>query len=316
MALDTSKFAGTLTRADLGTQFYDDLIASSTVFSLGRKLGTISSGKASIAVPEQLITAGFVGVAGEKPASGGDIAAKELNAGKIAAIVLVPEEYVADANIDIFNEYIKRYAPEAFGAALDKAALFGTGAPSDWTGIQQGLVTQATAKGNTVTATDDIYQDIMGKNGVIHKVNEDGFRVTGWAGDPAIEADLRAAVDQAGRPLYLPYTDPLTAAPKDTIYGRPYHSNLNGAWDSTKASLIGGDFTKLVYAIREDITYRVSTDAIVKLGDGTEVNCFQQNVVAFLMEMRVAAGVLNPATAKNPSAATRFPFAILKQAED
>jgi HK97 family phage major capsid protein len=312
MALDTSKFNGVIAKETLGAEFYDDLIASSTVFSLGRKLGTISSGKASIAVPESLISAGFVGVAGEKPVGGGDIQAKELNAGKIAAIVLVPEEYVNDANFDIFNEYVKRYAPEAFGAALDKAALFGTGAPSDWTGIQDGLVEQATAKGNVVTATDDIYQDIMGKNGLIQKVNEDGFRVTGWAGDPSVEADLRSAVDGNNRPIYLPYTDPLTSAPKDTIYGRPYHSNLNGAWDSTKASLIGGDFTKLVYAIREDINYRISTDAIVKLADGTEVNCFQQNVVAFLMEMRVAAGVLNPATAKNPSAATRFPFAILK----
>lgn len=312
MALDTTKFTGTLSAQDLGTEFFDELIQSSTVFSLGRSIGTISSGKATITVPSQLISASFVGVGEDKPVTEGDLAVKELNAGKLAAIILVPTEVIDDSNIDILNDYIKRYAPEAFGAALDAAVLFGKDAPANWTGIQEGLVTQATAKGNVVTQTDDAYKDILGKTGIVTLVNDDGFRVTGFAGDPSYEGELREALDKAGRPLYQPYLNPISGKHEEAIYGKPYHTAFNGAWDATQALLVGGDFSKLIYAMRQDLTYSVSSEASVKLADGTTVNCFQQNVVAFRMEMRIAAGVLNPVTRKNTDEGTRFPFAVIK----
>ena len=316
--IDSEKVKGVITEAQLrDDNLFNDITGASVVFSRGRNIGSMPKGKMSIPVPESLITAGFVkGSTGNKPVTDGSIGSNTLVAGKIAAIVLIPQDVIDDADIDLWEQWIRPNIPDAFGAALDAAALFGAGKPDEWTGFQSGLVPQAIAKGNSVTLGDDIYQNIMGPNGLIYKVNADGFRVNGFAGDSEIEAELRGAVDKNGRPLYNSFLDPIAGELREAIAGKPYYSLENGAWFDTvnNSLLIGGDFNKLIYSIRKEIEYKISTDATVTLPNGDVVNCFQQNVVAFLMEMRVASAVLNPITRKNPDDETRFPFAVLTRA--
>lgn len=313
--IGSEKARGVITEAQLrDDNLFNEITGASVVFSRGRNIGAMPKGKMSIPIPESLISASFVnGETGDKPVTDGKIGNNTLVAGKIAGIILIPQDVIDDADIDLWEQWIRPNIPDAFGAALDAAALFGAGAPTEWTGFQSGLVPQAVAKGNTVPLGNDIYQDIMGPNGLIYKVNADGFRVNGFAGDSEIEAELRGAVDGNGRPLYNSFLDPIAGELREAIAGKPYYSLENGAWFDTvnNSLLIGGDFNKLIYSIRKEIEYHISTDASVELPNGEVVNCFQQNVVAFLMEMRVAAAVLNPVTRKNPDDATRFPFAVL-----
>lgn len=316
--LDATKVRGVISEAQLrDDNLFNEITGASVVFSRGRNIGAMPKGKASIPVPQSLISASFVnGATGDKPVTDGEIGSENLIAGKIAAIVLIPQDVIDDADIDLWEQWIRPNIPNAFGAALDAAALFGNGKPTEWTGFQSGLVPQAVAKGNVKALGADIYKDIMGVNGLIYQVNADGFRVNGFAGDSEIEAELRAAVDKNGRPLYNSFLDPIAGELREAIAGKPYYSLENGAWfDPINDSLlIGGDFSKLIYSIRKEIEYQISTEATVKLPNGELVNCFQQNVVAFLMEMRVAAAVLNPVTRKNPDSNTRFPFAVLTRA--
>ncbi len=316
--IDGTKASGVISEAQLrDDNLFNDITGASVVFSRGRNIGAMPKGKTSIPIPESLITAGFVqGSTGKKPVTDGTIGSNQLVAGKIAGIVLIPQDVIDDADIDLWEQWIRPNIPDAFGAALDAAALFGAGAPAEWTGFQSGLVPQAVAKGNVKAQSGDLYQDIMGVGGLINLVNADGFRVNGFAGDSEIEAELRGAVDKNGRPLYNSFLDPISGHAREAIDGKEYYSLENGAWFDTvnNSLLIGGDFTKLIYSIRKEIEYKISTDATVTLSNGEIVNCFQQNVVAFLMEMRVAAAVLNPVTRKNPDSATRFPFAVLTKA--
>lgn len=314
--LDSNKLSGVITEAQFkDDNLFNDITGASVVFSRGRNIGAMPKGKLSIPVPETLISAGFVqgGSTGQKQVTDGKLANNQLVAGKIAGIILIPQDVIDDADIDIWEQWIRPNIPNAFGAALDAAALFGAGKPDEWTGFQAGIVPQAVAKGNTKAQSSDLYQDIMGVNGLIHMVNIDGFPVNGFVGDSEIEAELRGLVDKNGRPLYNSFLEPISGQARQAIDGKPYFSLENGAWIDTvnNSLLIGGDFTKLIYSIRKEIEYKISTDATVTLPNGEVVNCFQQNVVAFLMEMRVGAAVLNPATRKNPNAATRFPFAVL-----
>lgn len=316
--IDSTKLGGVITEAQLkDDNLFNDITGASVVFSRGRNIGAMPKGKMSIPVPETLISAGFVqGSTGQKRVSDASLKNNQLIAGKIAAIVLIPQDVIDDADINLWEQWIRPNIPNAFGAALDGAALFGAGKPVEWTGFQSGLVPQAVEKGNTVQLGSDIYQAIMGVNGLIYKVNADGFPVNGFAGDSEIEAELRGAVDKNGRPLYNSFLEPISGEARQAIDGKPYYSLENGAWFDTvnNSLLIGGDFNKLIYSIRKEIEYKISTDATVTLPNGEVVNCFQQNVVAFLMEMRVGAAVLNPATRKNPNEATRFPFAVLTRA--
>ena len=313
--IDSTKVGGVITEAQLkDDNLFNDITGASVVFARGRNIGAMPKGKMSIPVPETLISAGFVqGSTGQKPVADASLKTNSLVAGKIAGIVLIPQDVIDDADIDLWEQWIRPNIPNAFGAALDAAALFGAGKPDEWTGFQSGLVPQAVAKGNVKAQSSDSYQDIMGVNGLIYMVNADGFPVNGFAGDSEIEAELRGAVDKNGRPLYNSFLEPISGEARQAIDGKPYYSLENGAWFDTvnNSLLIGGDFNKLIYSIRKEIEYKISTDATVTLPNGDVVNCFQQNVVAFLMEMRVAAAVLNPATRKNPDEATRFPFAVL-----
>lgn len=308
------QLSGVITDHTLGAQdIFKNIVDESLVLSRGNNIGAMPKGKTNIPIPKTLISANFVGMGEKKPVTDTSIRTETLNAGKVAAVVLIPEELLEDADFDVFENFVKPQAPRAFGEAIDRAVLFGAGKPAEWTGFQSGLVPQAIAKGMGVNLTSDLYADIMGRNGMISKVNMNGFSVNGWAGDPLTEALLREARDGDGRPLYNPFLDPISGEPREAIYGKPYRSLLNGAWHDTDnhALLIGGDFKQLIYSIRKEISYRISTEATVELPSGEIVNCFQQNVVALLMEMRIGAAVLNPATSMNPDDDTRFPFAVL-----
>ena len=317
--IEGNKVSGVITESMLhDDSLFRDIAEQSAVFARGRNIGAMPKGTTSIPVPETLLSAGFVGQGKQKPVTDASINVPKLKAGKIAAIALVPIEVIEDADIDIWEQWLKPQVPGAFGAALDGAALFGNGKPEEWTGFQSGLVPQAIAAGNGVTMAGDLYQEILGVNGMEHKVNADGFPVNGWIGDSEIEAELRGLVDKNGRPLYQPFLNPITGKAERAINGMPYYAVLNGSWYDTvnNAQLIGGDFNKLIYSIRKEIEYKISTDATVTLPNGDIVNCFQNNLVAFLMEMRVAAAVLNPVTRKNPDSAKRFPFAVLTRNAD
>ena len=313
--IDRTAMSGVISTSTAGVDtLFDDIEKASAVLSMGRNIGTMPKGSSQIPVPTQLITAGFVnGDSGEKPATDTGLDLNNLVAGKIAAIAVVPQDVLDDADIDIWEDWLKPQIPSAFGAALDAAALFGVGKPTEWTGFQAGLVPGAVSAGNTVTKTDDAYADILGVDGIVDKVSKSGFRTNGFVAAPETEAILRASTDKNGRSLFMPFMNPLTGAPEDTLYGKTYMTLDNGAWNdaTNKSLLIGGDFKKLIYSIRKEISYKISTEATVKLADGQTVNCYQQNLVAFLMEMRIGAAVLNPAVRGGNG---KYPFAVLKNA--
>lgn len=140
--IDNNKVSGVITEAQLkDDSLFNDITGASVVFSRGRNIGAMPKGKGSIPIPESLISAGFVkgGSTGQKPVTDGSIGSRQLVAGKIAAIVLIPQDVIDDADIDLWGQWIRPNIPNAFGAALDAAALFGADKPDEWTGFQAAL---------------------------------------------------------------------------------------------------------------------------------------------------------------------------------
>ena len=87
----------------------------------------------------------------------------------------------------------------------------------------------------------------------------------------------------------------------------------NGVWDKTKSTLVVGDFSQAVYSIRQDITYKVLTEAVIQdPSDGSILyNLAQDDMVALRVVMRLGWEIPNPVNAENETDA-RFPFASLK----
>ena len=97
------------------------------------------------------------------------------------------------------------------------------------------------------------------------------------------------------------------------LFGFPLNEVANGAWDSTSASLIAGDWQKAIVGVRQDISFKVFDQGVVSDGSGNVVlNLMQQDSVALRVTMRLGFSVANPVTAVESSALERAPFAVLK----
>lgn len=281
-------------------------VEESAVLRNARKLPNMSSKVASMNVLATLPTAGFLnGDTDHKPVTKVTWGDKKIYAEELACIVPIPENVLADASIDIFAQ-VKPLIQQSMGQAIDGAIMFDINKPASW---RDGILSSATAAGKVVAQTSDMYKDIMGKNGVIAKVEESGTLPTRALAGVPMRAELRDLRDNNGRPLFK------TDMQGDTPYaldGIPMEFPMNGAFDTTKALMIMGDFTKLVYAVRQDLTFKLLTEATLVDPATKEVlyNLAQQDMVALRCVMRLGWEILDPISAYTQDESKRFPFAV------
>jgi hypothetical protein len=89
----------------------------------------------------------------------------------------------------------------------------------------------------------------------------------------------------------------------------------NGSWDNTKAKFIVGDFSQAVFAIRQDVTFKILDQASLTVGDGTYFNLAERDCVALRCVMRLGWEVPNAINATNEDETTRFPFALVQPSD-
>jgi HK97 family phage major capsid protein len=229
----------------------------------------------------------------------------DLVAEEIAAIVPIPEAYLDDAQMPIWEQVRPRLV-EAIGAKLDAAGLFGLDKPSTWpTAVYQSAV----AAGNAVISGTggDFAVDVATAAG---KVAEDGFAVNGFMSRPGLTWKLNTMRTTEGVPIYQPN---LQGVPGGTLYGYPMSELTNGAWDMSEAELLMGDWSKAIVGVRQDISFKLFTEGVISDDDGKVIlNLMQQDSVAMRVVMRVAFATANPATRLNTNSATRSPFAVVQ----
>ncbi|GAA2618785.1 phage major capsid protein [Actinomadura fulvescens] len=275
---------------------------SSAVLQLARRaaMSTKSNRQPVLSV---LPTAYWVnGDSGMKQTTREDWTNVTLVAEELAAIVPVPEAYVDDAQVPVWDE-VRPSLAEALGRALDLAAIFGMNKPATW---PSDIYTGAVAAGNTQAPGSDLGQSVAH---LARTITKDGFGVNGFATAPGFGWELMGFRNAQGNPIYQP--DP-TGEFAGRLYNRPASEVDNGGWDATKASLIAGDWSKAVIGVRQDITFKVFTEGVISDDTGKVIlNLMQQDSIALRVVARFGFAVANPATALNPNAATRWPFGIL-----
>lgn len=257
-------------------------------------------------VLDVLPTAYFVsGDTGLKQTTSQDWKNVELVVEELAVIVPIPEAYLDDSQIPIWDEVRPRIV-EAFGTAIDAACLFGTSKPSTW---GNPIYQSAVAAGNVVTAGTDLALNVAQLGELLAK---DGFPVSGFASRPGMNWKLVGLRSTDGHPIYQP---DLQGKPGGTLYGYPLNEVSNGAWNATEAELIAGDWSKAIIGLRQDITFKMFTEGVITDGSNAVVmNLMQQDAVALRAVMRLAYATANPVTALNASASTRYPFGVLRAA--
>jgi HK97 family phage major capsid protein len=299
--------ASALMPEDVSKEIIQGVPQYSTVMQLATKAPNMSRKQKRLPVLSTLPTAYFVnGDTGLKQTSEQAWDNKYLDAEELAVIIPIPEAVLDDADYDIWGE-VKPRIMEAFGIAFDGAVFFGTNAPAAW---PDDLLTSATAAGNVVALGTgvDLYADLLGEDGVLSAVENDGYLVTGHVGAMGMRAKYRGVRDSNGNPIFK---NSMQDATRYELDGSPLFFPRNGAFDVTKALQISGDFKQLIYAMRQDVTYKILTEAVIQDASGAIVyNLAQQDMVALRAVMRLAWQVPNPINKVN-STATRYPFGVL-----
>ena len=278
----------------------------SAVLQMGRRLPNMTSKTQTMNVLDMLPTAYFVnGDTGMKQTTKMKWDKKKIYAEEIAVIVPIPEAVLDDADYDIWGEIRPRLV-EAFGKVIDSAILFGTNKPTSW---RDSVLDTCKKAGSVVAATPYIYDDIMAEGGVIAKVEESGYLVNGIMSAIQMRAKLRGLKDLNGVPLFK--TDMQGATPY-ALDGSPMYFPRNGAFDTTKALMFAGDWTELVYSIRQDITFKIFDQGVVQDPSDNSIvyNLMQNDMVALRAVMRLGWEIPNPKSAYNDNIANPCPFAV------
>lgn len=285
------------------------VVTQSAVLSRGRKLANMTSRQFKMPVLDALPVAYFVnGDTGQKQTTKQAWDKKFITAEEIAVIVPIPESVLDDSDYDIWGE-VKPRVVEAFGKKIDGAILFDEDKPTTW---RDGVVTTAAKAGAVVTlGTKNLYDVIMGEDGVIAKVEGSGYFVNGHMADISMRAKLRGLKDANNNPIFKPDMQTGTTYSLD---GSPMNFPNNGVFDKSKALMISGDFSQLVYAIRQDITFKLFTEGVIQNADGTiAYNLMQNDMVALRAVMRLGWEIPNPINSQQKDKTKRCPFAILKE---
>lgn len=304
--------AEALIPAEVASEIVQGVPQYSTVMSLATKAPNMSTKTRRLPVLSSLPTAYFVnGDTGMKKTTNAAWANKYFEAEELAVIVPIPEAVLDDSSYDIWGQ-IKPLIMEAFGVAFDNAVLYGTNAPSTW---PTNLLAAATAAGKVVTLGTgaDLYDDILGEDGLFSLVESSGFGVTGNIADMSMKGKYRGLRDTSGQPLFK------TSMQSPTQYeldGAILEFPRNGVMDSKKALQFAGDFKQILYTMRQDVTYKILDQAIIQNSDGSiAYNLAQQDMVALRAVMRLAWQVPNPINRLETNGTKRYPIAVLKAAE-
>lgn len=234
---------------------------------------------------------------------------KYINAEGIASIVTIPKRVLMSADNDLWAEVRPRLL-ESIGATIDETVLFGTNAPASFpTDVLAGAVAASQTVTHSNTGDPDLYDEILSENGVFSKVEEDGFPVTGTIAAIKMRAMYRGLRDANGNPIFLSNAQD---AVQYTMAGVPVLFPDNGGFDETQALQISGDWRQLVWSLRRDVEFEVTSEAPITDNQGKVIiNTFQQNVVALKVTMYLGWQLPNPVNRVNQNDATRYPFSAL-----
>lgn len=292
----------TLIDTQVASEIFEGVTTESKALSMFRRLPNMTSDKTKLRVLDSLPIAYFVDETnnnGRKNLTKMAWKDKYINAAELAVIVPIKENVLNDASIDIWSEVRPRIV-EAFAKKIDAAIFNGEDKPADW---RDSLIESIESAGAEIEGTGNLYSDI---NDTMVKVEASGYNVTGLLGGVEMKGAFRMMTDTTGQPLQ-----------STEIGNLPRYFMDNGEWDD-EYQLIAGDFSQALYAIRQDVTYKVLTEAVIQdPSDGSIMyNLAQEDMVALRVTMRLGWQIPNAVNALNPNESTRFPFAALKKKVD
>lgn len=311
---------------DVQREILSDVQATNPLLQLARKLPDMSTAQRRMPVLASLATAYFVnGDSGLKQTTDVEWANKYIDAEEVAAIVPIPEAVLDDAAYDIWAE-VRPEIVRAINKAINAAVLFGTNIPSSWTtnlgaaGLYAAIVaaSQTVDLSSTISGGGDLYDAIMDESGVISLIEQDGYMATGHVAALSMRGRLRglrekvyngSTVADLGAPIFV---NDMQSASRYSLDGQPVYFPTDGVIDPATVLMFTGQWDKLLYAMRQDLTFKILDQAVLTDASNNIIyNLPQQDMVALRAVIRLGFALPNPINVVNTNSTTRFPFSAL-----
>jgi hypothetical protein len=284
---------------------------SSVALRLARRAPNMSAHQRQVPVLSVLPMAYFVnGDGGLKSTTKTGWEGLMLTAEEIATIVPIHENVLNDSAYPLWQE-IRPQIAAAIGLTLDRAVFFGNNRPASWPlSVDQGA--RATTPANSMVITRG--GNLPDKGGVsgdlsdlYSAVERKGYEVSGLLLNPIWRGFIRQARNLQG--------DQLAELLSGDVYGFEPTYGLRGGWSAGANVTEGfaGDFSQMIIAIREDMDWLISREAVIT-DENNEIvlNLFQADSVALRVKFRVAMQIAQPVTPEVGVKASRYPFAVIQ----
>lgn len=284
---------------------------TSVALRLARRAPNMSAHQRQVPVLSVLPMAYFVnGDGGLKQTTKTGWEGLMLTAEEIACVVPIHENVLNDSAYPLWQE-IRPQVAAAIGLTLDRAAFFGTNRPASWPpSVDQGARATTPASSMVVTRGTNT-PDKGGISGdlsdLYSAVERKGYEVSGLLLNPIWRGFVRQARNLQG--------DQLAELLGGDVYGFEPTYGLRGGWSAGANVTEGfaGDWSQMIIAIREDMDWLISREAVISDDTGKVIlNLFQADSVALRVKFRVALQIAQPVTPEVGVKASRYPFAVIQ----
>jgi HK97 family phage major capsid protein len=289
---------------EFSTQIIEEAVLSSAALQLGN-LVPMGTSITEMPVPKTLPKAAFVNApGGRKPYTDLMLETLTLKAEEVAAVTAIPDVFLEDSAINLWN-WVRPRLAEAIGQALDAAVFFGTGAPGSYP--PGGGMSNAIYSGALLTAAGDVVDAV---NLAMGSVEARGLPVDGHAADLITKARFRGVRDETG--ALLLGTEQVGQVQRPTLYGVPISYQQFTSLGVGNADFFTGAWQNLLIGVRQDIRYSMDPSAVIADADGQVIiSGWQDNVTPLKVWARFACQIVRPVTLRQPGGAPPFQRARL-----
>lgn len=267
-----TKTAGVYLQPSQSNEIWTEATKQSAIMQLAKRINVPGNGLVFDTLGEST-PAAWVAETAEKPVDNPTFGSRKVIPYKMAKIIPVSNEFMRD-KARLWAE-VSRQGAQGIAETIDKTFITGaTTRP-----ITDGMDTLSDAQ--QVDIGDGTYADFVK---IVTTILENNGDLTGMALSPQGQSKFIQAMDANGRPLLV--NDASTSDLGRMFGARIVKSPWGYKTGSPNILGVAGDWSQAMFATVGGIQMKVSDQATINI-DGTQVNLWQRNMTAILLEATV-----------------------------
>jgi len=236
----------------------------------------------------------YVGAGSRKPTKSVSFGQIDLKTLKVAGIIPVTEELIADANVDVMN-ILTRAIARAMAKFEDTEAFYGVGGTDAFEGILVNSSVPVVSFASGKTKFDDIKTEYEKLSELMDSVDSAFLKNARFVANPKVIGYLRLAKDGDGRLFW----SPATAGTPESIWNYPLERTevlpAPGDTEADTKFVVFGDFSNIYFGQRQGLAVKMLDQAtLIGTDTSDSISLAQQDMIGIRAVERIAIKIAEP----------------------